>query len=166
MKQLALLAIIVFLGSLDIYSQDYHFKPSFGVIIDSAQTKALLRQCSRSTTPKKVKTYWKPMQNDIEHLENNFNKLYGQSSKTCCIFGRTIDSLQKFGFQYAGVIMNRRKYIYINAFPLSMLDYYKERNFDLTKQPVVVCDGGPSLWGVLFDIEKLEFSSLAFNGII
>jgi hypothetical protein len=165
MKQLALLAIIVFLGSLDIYSQDYHFKPSFGVILDSAQTKALLKQCSRSTTPKKVKSYWKPTQNDIERLENNFNKLYGQSSKTGFIFGKMTDSLQEFGFQYAGVVMNRRKYIYINAFPISTLDYYKERNFDLTKQPVVVCDGGSSLWGVLFDIETQQFIHLSFNGI-
>lgn len=165
MKQLAISFLALIICSLKVYSQGYYFKPSFGVIIDSAQTKALLKQCSRSTTPKKVKSYWKPTQNDIERLESNFNKLYSQTSNTCCFFGRSIDSLQHFGFQYAGIVMNRRKYIYINAFSLSSLDYYKSKNIDLTKQPVVPCDGGSRFWGVLFDVETQQFSYLSFNGI-
>lgn len=163
MKQLAL--VVVMLYNLRVYSQDHHFKPSFGVTLDSTLAKAVLRQCSRSTTPKKVKSYWKPTQNDIEGLENNFKKLYSLTSNTCCFFGRSIDSLQKFGFQYAGVVMNRRKYIYINAFSLSSLDYYKSKNIDLTKQPVIPCDGGSRFWGVLFDVETQQFSYLSFNGI-
>ena len=166
MKQLALLTTMAFLCSLDIYSQDYHFKPSFGAILDSTQTKSLMRQCSRTSYPK-VKNYWNPTPNDIEQLENNFKKLYMDTLKTYYRFGKNIDSLQHSGFQYVGIIIDRKKYIYINAFPLSLMKFYKEHkelNKDFYKSPVVMCDGGPRFWGALFDIETQQFSDLSFNG--
>jgi hypothetical protein len=36
-------------------------------------------------------------------------------------------------------------------------------NFDPTKNPISVIDGGTDFWGALFEIETKEFSSLSFN---
>ncbi len=38
-------------------------------------------------------------------------------------------------------------------------------SFDPAKTALIVCDGGNSFWGVLYDVETKEFSLLSFNGI-
>ncbi len=54
--------------------------------------------------------------------------------------------------QYLGVIVNGKRYIYIDASP-SKKD-----------EMMIVCDGGKDYWGVLYDPENKTFSELAFNG--
>jgi hypothetical protein len=75
-------------------------------------------------------------------------------SNQCCNKGYKISNLKKYSFQYAGLIIDKKKYIYLNAFP--------ETEFVTT--PVIVCDGGVRYWGILFNINDLNFSQLAFNG--
>ncbi len=84
----------------------------------------------------------------------------------CCAPGYKIDSLQRFAYQYVGVTIKGKKYIYINAFGNSIVEEYKKHHLDFTTKLVVVCDGGTFFWGVLFDIETKEFSELAFNGSV
>jgi hypothetical protein len=71
------------------------------------------------------------------------------------------------GFQYVGVIIKGRKYIYINAFPLAEVDPNKTNRptFDPSKSALIICDGGSAYWGALFDITTKQFSFLSFNGV-
>ena len=163
MKQWILITLIFIFCGISACCQNLVFKPAFSVILDSAQGKKLFDQCSRSVPS--VKDFWTPREQDIAILENNFKTVYALLSNDCCIGGARVDSLEHYGFQYIGVNINNRKFIYINAFPLEELDLFKRHNQDPEKIPIVVCDGGTSFWGVLFEIKTIEFSHLAFNGI-
>lgn len=161
MKHLLLLGLTLFTGH---YSAHCQGKPSFSVTLDSTKGAQLLKQCSRGI-PGNVKSFWTPASNDIQNLESNLDNLKKVVARDCCIIGAKIDSLQSFAFQYLGVVIKGKKYIYINAFPPKTVEHYKERKLDLATTPVVVCDGGDHYWGVLFDPETKQFSSLAFNGV-
>lgn len=61
--------------------------------------------------------------------------------------------------QYVGVVRDGRRFIYGNFFPLDpTLDNRWREGL------IVVCDGGPDYFGVEYDIDRKEFSHLAFNG--
>ena len=79
--------------------------------------------------------------------------------------GKVVKDLDGYGFQYLGVTIKNKRYIYINAFYVVSKKDLKEEYKNWKKEPIVVCDGGEGFWGVLFDIETLEFSELAFNGM-
>ncbi|MFI5152461.1 MAG: hypothetical protein ACHQET_03960 [Chitinophagales bacterium] len=147
--------------SLSATSQNSEFKPSFRVIVSKTPTR--FRQCSR-TVPEKIKSFWVPTQSDIEVLESNLNSIYDLRANTGGVIGAKVDSLDKFAFQYIGVIIKGEKYIYINAFPIGLTERYKKANFDLTQSLVIVCDGGVSFWGVLFNLNTKQFTLLSFNG--
>ena len=33
------------------------------------------------------------------------------------------------------------------------------------REPVIVCDGGPSFFGVEYDVERGQFTHIAYNGM-
>jgi hypothetical protein len=160
MKRLLLISFAIAFFVIHAQCQDMQFKPAFSVVMHGKEAQILLNQWSRST-PEEVKSYWNPADSDIASLESNFKKLY---NLTWHIAVQKIDSLDKFGFQYAGIIINGEKFIYINAFPLNSVKELKQLKLNPAKTPVMVCDGGPSFWGAVFNIKTKEFSMLAFNG--
>ena len=142
----------------------YNFKPTFCFAFDSINGQALLHQCSRATTPKTISSYWNVTLRDMDQLYSNFKKIYAITSTACCHFGMKLKSLDRCIFQCTGVIMGKKKYIYINACGYSE-ESINEENIKAWKiHPLIVCDGGSSYWGVLFSIDNREFSHLAFNG--
>ena len=165
MKRAAVIVFIVSqLNSLSVIAQKSAFKPSISINFDSANGYLLLSQCSRGTPP--VNGYWSLQRSDIDRLEANFSKIDTVTATGCCGRGFRVRNLRKCGFQYVGILVGGRKCIYVNAFPTVILKEWQDgaRSFDLSKQPVSVCDGGPSLWGVVYDVETGEFSELSFNG--
>lgn len=142
-------------------SQDTLFKPLYRVIITKAPER--ISQCSRAV-PQKIKSFWMPSQTDAEDLESHFNNIYSLRSKDGGIIGAKLESLNRYAFQYLGVIINDEKYIYINAFSNDLLELYKRYNNDLSHELVRVCDGGMSFWGALYNVRTKQFSDLAFNG--
>jgi len=139
--------------------------PASSVIVDTSIGKKILHQCSRDN-PGMVDSFWMPTKSNIDILEKNFNNILGIKSTGCCINGKQVDSSKNFACQYLGVVIKGKRYIYINAFVIEMLDHYKRNFKDLTKAPIVICDGGSSFWGALFNIDTKEFSDLNFNGFI
>lgn len=149
---------LLLLNGVILRAQDYSFKPEYSTILDSSKGITVLHQCSRAA-PGSVSFFWNPTKSDIKTIEENFKKVLSLKAFDCCLIGFKLNSLNRYIFQYTGVIIKKKKYIYINAF-LGDLSDLKNWN----TEPVIICDGGKSCWGVLFDIEKLEFSQLAFNG--
>ena len=72
---------------------------------------------------------------------------------------KTISSLDNFVIQYIGVLRDKKKFIYINAFYL--VDPITEK---WQTRPIVICDGGDYFWGVLFNPKTSQFLQLEFNG--
>jgi hypothetical protein len=163
LKRINLILFILVVGRHPGECQNLNFTPTSKFVFDSIHGAALLNQCSRSV-PKKVKRFWAPTQKDIELLENNFRAIYEIRAKECCYIRGKVDSLENFAFQYLGVVINRKKFIYINAFPVADEKYLQEYKQDVTNAPYIICDGGKWYWGVLFDIRTKQFSDLAFNG--
>ncbi len=163
MKQVTVLMSIFLLCSRKAESQNLIFKPSFGVALDTSYGSTMLDQCSRSI-PENINGFWTISLSEIAILEDNFKKIDTITAKECCFINAKVDRIERYAFQYIGVIIKGKRFIYINAFPLDEIKSLKERGYDPTKYPLVACDGGDYFWGVLFDIEAKQFSFLAFNG--
>lgn len=123
----------------------------------------LARPCSRETP--KAEGFWTPTSAEIAQLEADLGKLLDVRSEVCCVSGSSLTAkdIETSYRQYAGLMVNGQRLIYINAFPAaSRTD--GELLSDWRTEPVYVCDGGPWYWGVLYDPERRRFSQLAFNG--
>lgn len=138
------------------------FRPTYSVALSESKGGNLLKQCSR-VVPKKIKNYWTLTKEDTEILERYLSDLTSMQATECCLFEETISDLSAYGLQYIGVVMKKKRLVYINAFRVDNegdLDRYYNK---WRTEPIVVCNGGKLYWGALFDFEKLKFVSLAFN---
>lgn len=128
-------------------------------VLDSLESIQVLSQCSRWTP--EAKESWKPSKEDISTLEDNLSDISVLVADSCCMGGGIKDP-ESYIRQYAGIIINGERYIYINAFAPEVLDGKKPES---VKKPVVICDGGKGFWGALFNPKTKKFSSLAINGV-
>ena len=130
-------------------------KTRFVVLPESAadQVKQL---CSRPGPPS-FDGVWKPTEADIRAMESRLSRIADLRTESGIIDVR-IKHADRYSRQYVGVIIENRKFIFINAFcDDSPPTYWRERVVD-------VCDGGCS-WGVVYDVETGKFSHLEMNGI-
>ncbi len=114
-------------------------------------TKKLLRQCSRST-PKYDETFYPPLKqvrNCLKHLQLDNSIIKSLRAP-----------LSDYHFQIVGFYYNGNKYLYLNCFKKHFYKLYLFR-----KRPLMVCDGGPNFWGIVYDIEKNVFKDISYNGI-
>jgi hypothetical protein len=163
MKQIVIyFGLIITLSASEIavsYSQEAKFVPMISTIIAPDKGKEMLRQPSRPT-PGKIQKFFTLTPGAIDTLLLNFTKI--QTVKTGS--GKKITkSLGTYGYQYIGVVIKNKKYIYINAFdvkcPQNLFTKYK----DWETEPVKISKGGKSFWGVLFDLEDWKFCELEIN---
>ena len=111
-------------------------------------------QCSRAT-PQGATSFWTPTVAQLDELELRLIPyLEGRAPAA----RPPLDT--GFHRQYIGFIKNGVRYIYGNFYRGQ-----KEVTDSERIQPVVVCDGGPAFWGVVYDLDRGEFSDIAFNGI-
>ena len=158
-----IISILILLG-LAACAQTKKYTPNYFTILDQIEGRNVLDQCSR-TSPTKVENFFTPTSNEVSVLENNFRKLLKTKSIDCCNPAVQIKKLKRTVFQYTGLIIDHKKYIYINAFqidsPEDLHNYYPDWQF----KPVIICDGGESVWGVLFNLDEKKFLQLTFNGV-
>ena len=81
-----------------------------------------------------------------------------------CFQGFKVKDLEKYGYQYIGVTIKKKNYIYINAFRVESEGGFERFHKNWKTEPMAVCDGGQSFWGVLFDLDTSRFSQLSING--
>ena len=144
--------------------QDHGLKPKYSVSFDIEKGSRLLKQCSRGT-PDNISSYWTVTADEIKVLEDNFEKIKKLKSTDCCYPGTAIGNLSKYGFQYIGVTIYNKRYIYINAFEINSEQDFQTMYKNWRTEPIIMCDGGESYWGVLFDLDKLKFKELVVNGV-
>lgn len=129
-----------------------------GVVLPLSHAPAALTQCSRQTLGP-GEAYWVPTVEDLKPLEQRLSSFIRENPNP--IYSAQWSELEKFKRQYAGVIRNGRKMIYVNLFP----NPTRTTPVDWTRQVIVVCDGGPKLFGVEYDVEIARFTHIAYNGI-
>ena len=114
------------------------------------------RQCSRDY-PQAIQGTWIVTQEVVASLEANFDKLEELPSEGCCRAGTRIGNPSSWNRQYAGIVIDGKPLVYINAYAFAPED------FDASREPLQMCDGGLSFWGALFDSESKTFSKLSIN---
>ncbi|RSK42473.1 hypothetical protein [Hymenobacter perfusus] len=159
-----LVALLLIVIQYRVNAQSLEFKPLFSIVLNKFDAHKRFVQCSRYV-PKNIKNYWYPMQEDILLLENNFGNINSIIATECCLLSKKVQSMENFGFQYIGVVIKGKKFVYVNAFPIRDVELYSELHTDLTVNLIVVCDGGSNYWGALFDPSTKQFSALSFNGM-
>src|SRR5262245_9073610 len=126
------------------------------VVLPEAAAQKIAQLCSRPGPPE-FESAWKPADDDIRKMESQLSRISRLRSKSG-IEGERIERPELYHRQYVGIVVAKRKLIYINAFCVDKPpSYWRESIVD-------VCDGGCP-WGVVYDIEEGTFSDLEMNGI-
>ena len=134
-------------------------------VLDSTQASSLVTQCSRWAPT--ISSAWNPRDSDIANLEHNLGAIQGLTADSGSIIGVRIVNPSAFLRQYVGVVIGTKRFVYVNAFPLAEFEEWPSsvQRPDWRREPYIVCDGGESYWGVLFDPVTCTFWGLATNGI-
>jgi hypothetical protein len=146
---LSLIFLVVCATSLAQERRAFVLAPSKG----GAQ---LLHQCSRQT-PQGAEGFWTPSSQNITTLEGLLEKFLTTDAS-----GKSVLPLTQYHRQYAGYIRGGKRYIYGNFYraPTMLTSEYDEAT-----QPVIICDGGRSFWGIVFSVGSGSFVDLAFNSV-
>ena len=112
--------------------------------------------CSRPGPPKFSGT-WKPTEKDIQTIEFRLTRISRLRTRSG-IVGVQIKHPDRYYRQYLGIVINNRKFIFINAFcDDTPPEFWREVLVDQ-------CDGGCS-WGVMYEVATGKFSHLEMNGV-
>ena len=119
-------------------------------ILRGASARPLFKQCSRSSPA--ADGFWNPGARDVAPLEASFTSFWRAQKRPA----RT-PPLARCYRQYAGFTRGGRRMIYLNA--LGTCD-----DLQWKSRAVVVCDGGSSFFGAVYDVASRRWSTLSFNG--
>lgn len=121
--------------------------PKNSAVFYDSKAEELLKTCSRSA-PENVVGFWIPSVGDIRELESRFDM---------CLSQRALKPLSVYIRQYAGIRRVNERVIYLNAF-------LPDSDPITNDQPVAICDGSESTFGVEYEVETGRFKSFEYNG--
>jgi hypothetical protein len=119
-----------------------------GVIVPVSAADEVLNQCSRVTVSP-IEGFWRPEPAMVLELESRLPLFL--------MYEARLRPLASYVRQYAGVISRGRPVVYASFLASNLGD-------DWQNQPVILCDGGNSAWGVAFDIGSKTFGEVNING--
>jgi hypothetical protein len=122
-----------------------------GIVLLGDQATSLIKQCSRPAL-KNTKGMWIPSANQIALMEQRLDLYLGKH------YPAIRKNIGQLYFQYAGLIRNKKKFIYINT-----LDQHAQANPDWRHTAMIICDGGDTFWGLEYDPVTHQFSEMTFN---
>jgi hypothetical protein len=131
-----------------------------GTILPADSARGLLNQCSRGV-PQNVQGTWLPSSTQISDLESRLPQALAEALKNR---NQLYNPTFKIKRQYAGLIVAGHNIIYVNAFPGGSMNSDDVAHRKKAAEPVVVCDGGSSFFGVEYDPATKSFSHFEFNG--
>ena len=133
-----------------------------GVVFPTSKAKTLLAQCSRGV-PQGVTGFWSPQPAQIAQLEMLLPALLERA-----LAGQSHPPVQFYMRQYAGLVLKNRNLIYVNGFASYPDNAYDRKDRETGKwrtEALVVCDGGNSFFGAVYDPQTRKFEGLGFNGV-
>jgi hypothetical protein len=125
-------------------------------LLPESAAHAVVQQCSRPA-PTAIDGTWVPDEATLAELDRQIPRV-ARMSATCCTVGLKLRSVSDSYVQYVGIVLNGRRYIYVNGVRGS------EPPPNWRHIPVMACDGGSYFWGALYDPETRRFSEFAVNG--
>lgn len=165
-RDVNLAGCLIFLLSLAAFSYGQGKQPS--VVLSEGATKQLAKLCSRPGPPSFAAT-WKPKLSDIVAMESRLSHISSLKAQGIGFMqGSHIEHPNQYFRQYAAIVVNKRKMIYINAScPGAAVGSQHPPVAppgDSTEDVIDACDGGRCFWGVIYDTATGEFSDLEING--
>lgn len=136
-------------------TQSFLFPANARFIFPASKGAPLLQQCSRNT-PKNISGFWEPSPKEIERLEKLLVYYLADREKARA---PVPPRGMQYHRQYVGIVRAGVRMIYGNFYPGGA-----PREAEKTG-PAIICDGGPSHWGVVFNPQTGEFEELEFNGV-
>ncbi|WP_129794070.1 hypothetical protein [Sphingosinicella sp. CPCC 101087] len=134
--------------------------PDGAVILPGSETTEMLRQCSRAA-PAAGEATWTPSAADISALEAALPRALARQRRGD---GQDWSGAPRgWRRQYTGLVRDGRRYIYGNFFPAHTSSRAPEPE-RWRQEAMMVCDGGPSFFGVEYDVEAGRFTHFGFNG--
>jgi len=124
-----------------------------GVVFPAKLAKEFGQQCSRASPF----GHWSsvaPSKNEIKDVEAALPRFLTENR------GMWRGSTPDFRFQYGALERGGKRFIYVNALPISTEDARQAWR----RGAEVVCDGGPQFWGVEWDVRAKKFQNAGFNG--
>jgi len=133
------------------------FATDSAVVFAGDKALELIEPCSRAA-PTNVESTWTPTQSDIATLEPALSAYVEARLREQ--WPENDVNVEAYLRQYGGLVINGRRVIYVNGFQQgSAGDLDTWRSY-----PMVICDGGPIMFGAEYDIENRAFQNFAFNG--
>lgn len=124
-------------------------------IFPAQQGAQLLKQCSRKV-PQDISDYWTPTDEQVAGLKSALDVYLRQhAADRGSVLSFPLDS---YHGQYTGIVSGGKRLVYGN-FYIHQADWLHEDT-----QPVDVCEGGRSFFGVVFDPATGRIVDVAFNG--
>ena len=149
-----LFAIAMAMGTVLAADVSYSFPRKGRFILPSSTAHEIFEQCSRSA-PNAKSEIWTPSEEDIQELESLLPKYLEGRNKP----HSETPPQGEYHRQYVGFIQNGERYIYGNFYQAESWTAGSE-----SSHAVRVCDGGPSFWGIVFQVRTKTFQDIHFNG--
>jgi hypothetical protein len=155
MRHRTFIATVLLIAAFNALAQSYvlSFPEGERSVLSIANAPAVLDQCSRET-PRGVNGFWEPPVTVIETLEarlaEHLESLAGSEGPPRGV---------PYARQYIGFVRNGTNQIYGNFFPASV------KGAPRRDRAAVICDGGSSFWGIVYDPAMERFTELQFNGV-
>jgi hypothetical protein len=130
---------------------------NYRVLLEGDQAAIVIHQCMREA-PVAIQDTWVPEAAVVQKLDTQLPDIMALTSTLCCGAGDRVANLNRYYLQYAGLVIEGHKLIYINALPAD------SANSEWRSKAVLSCAASTDYWGVLYDPENGLFSDLAFNG--
>jgi hypothetical protein len=153
MKNRAIVLILICVSTVAAAADGYLWPPTGRHILPVRLGKPLLNPCSRPA-PKAVSDFWEPTGAEIDNLEKRLVIYMGALEQA----GSLRPPAGAYDRQYIGIVVKGARLIYGNFYPPG---YSEDRQ---SRWPITVCDGGPALWGVVFDPKFNAFTELELTG--
>lgn len=131
-------------------------KKTRSVVLPESAAEQIKQLCSRPGPPSFEGT-WMPTGDDVHTMEKRLNRISELRSRSGML-GERIEHPDRYYRQYIGIIINKRRVVFINAF----CEDKPPSNWE--EMVMDYCDGGCS-WGVIYDTGTGKFSNLEMNGV-
>ena len=145
-------AILTWMSGALAQAPRFEFPADTSFIFSRSNGESLLHQCSRKT-PGAFTDFWEPSPADIGNLEKHLAAYLASLEKA----GAARPPFGSYNRQYIGVLIRDKRLIYGNYYPTGLHRVWEKG------LAAVICDGGPSFWGILFNPQTNEFTDLEFN---
>ena len=144
------------------------FDPEWSVVFPPEKAPALLQQCSRAV-PGPTEGAWLPAPDTIRQLEIALIPVFQQAATKAVMEGARPGAPRDYYRQYAGIVVESRRLVYVNGFNASLLKLEAQLRpsrpaMDWRAVPIDVCDGWTDFFGAEYDPATRTVRNFRFNG--